>query len=216
MKLYSYWRSSSAWRVRLALQIKGMSYEYEAVNLSPEVRAQTASDYVLVNPLQQVPTLEWEEKGATLRLTQSVAIVEYLEELQPQAALLPRAPLLRARVREAVEIVNSGIQPLQNTWTIGEVRQLAGEAAVVPWMTKAMLRGLRALEVHAEKYAGRCLIEDEVTLADVYLVPQLYNARRFGIDVAQFPRLAAVELHVSKLAAFAKARPEVQPDATPS
>jgi maleylpyruvate isomerase len=216
MKLYSYWRSSSAWRVRIALNVKGLAYEYEAVNLSPEVRGQTSADYALVNPLQQVPTLEWEDKGATLRLTQSVAIVEYLEELQPQAALLPRNTLLRARVREAVEIVNSGIQPLQNTWTIGEVRQLAGEAAVVPWMTKAMLRGLRALEAHAEKYAGRCLIDDAVTLADVYLAPQLYNARRFGIDVAQFPRLAAVEQHVSGLEAFSKARPELQPDAAPT
>jgi len=198
------------------LQLKGIAYDYEAVNLAPEVSAQKAADYTLLNPLQQVPTLEWEEKGAIVRLTQSVAIVEYLEELKPTAALLPRAPLLRARVREAVEIVNSGIQPFQNTWTQAEVRRLAGEAAVLPWVSKALLRGLRALEVHAEKYAGRCLIEDDVTLADLYLVPQLYQARRNAIELEQFPRLVAIEQHVSQLPAFSKARPEAQPDAVPT
>jgi maleylpyruvate isomerase len=202
--------------VRIALHAKGMAYDYEAVNLSPEVHAQTKSDFALVNPLQQVPTLEWEEKGAIVRLTQSVAIVEYLEERQPEPALLPTAPLLRARVREAVEIVNSGIQPLQNTWTLGEVRRLGGDAALAPWTTKIITRGLRALEAHAEKYAGRCLIDDDVTLADVYLVPQLYHARRNGIDVAQFPRLLAIDTYLSELPAFFPARPEVQPDAAPA
>src|SRR5262245_1519100 len=134
MKLYSYWRSTSAWRVRIALHAKGIAYDYQAVNLAPDVQAQTSEDYAQINPMQQVPTLEWAENGSMKRLTQSVAIIEYLEELKPEPALLPRAPLSRAHVREAVEIVNSGIQPFQNTWTLAEVRRLGGDAAAVPWM----------------------------------------------------------------------------------
>jgi maleylpyruvate isomerase len=213
MKLYSYWRSSSAWRVRIALNLKQIAYECICVNLAPDVREQLLPEYARVNPLQQVPTLEWEADGQPVRITQSVAIVEYLEERYPEPALLPAAALTRARVREAVEIVNSGIQPLQNTRTLTELRQVAGEAALQPWARQAIAHGLRGLEAHASAHAGRCLVGDSLSLADVYLVPQLYNARRYGVDVGQFPRLLAAESHVSQLAAFLRARPEAQPDA---
>ena len=213
MKLYSYWRSTSAWRVRIALHAKRVEYDYHAVNLAPDVQAQTSEDYAQVNPLQQVPTLEWDEAGASVRLTQSVAIIEYLEESRPEPSLLPAAALQRARVREAVEIVNSGIQPFQNTWTLAEVRRLGGEGATLPWMTRALQRGLDALEVHAERFAGTCSVGDSVSLADLYLVPQLYHARRFGIDISRYPRLIAIDTHLSQLPAFFQARPEVQPDA---
>jgi maleylpyruvate isomerase len=195
------------------LHAKGIDYEYRAVNLAPDVQAQTSEDYAQVNPLQQVPTLEWQEGSELVRLTQSVAIIEYLDDLQPEPALLPRAALWRARVREAVEIVNSGIQPFQNTWTLAEVRRLGGDSAALPWMSKALQRGLRALEAHASRFAGSCSVGDSISMADVYLVPQLYHARRFGIDIAQFPRLIAIDDYLNQQPAFWKARPEVQPDA---
>ncbi|HEY2735110.1 MAG TPA: maleylacetoacetate isomerase, partial [Polyangiales bacterium] len=146
-------------------------------------------------------------------LTQSVAIVEYLETLKPEPALLPRAPLARARVREAIEIVNSGIQPLQSTYILSEVRRSLGDEEANKWPARAMVPGLRALEVHAERYAGYYSVGDELSLADAFLVPQLYNARRFGLDVSHFPRLIAIENHLNELDAFARARPELQPDA---
>jgi maleylpyruvate isomerase len=215
VKLYGYWRSSSAWRVRIALHVKGIAYESVPVNIALNVAEHTSAAFSDVNPLQQVPTLEWEEAGATLRLTQSVAIVEYLEQHKPEPALLPKAALSRARVREAVEIVNSGIQPLQNSWALKEVRRLLDEAAATRWAASAMLPGLRALDVHAERYAGRYSIGDELSLADLYLVPQLYNARRFAVDLSRFERLLAVETRLNELDAFVRARPEVQSDAVP-
>ncbi|HEX4351591.1 MAG TPA: maleylacetoacetate isomerase [Polyangiales bacterium] len=213
MKLYGYWRSSSAWRVRIVLNIKGIDYDYAPVNIAPKVREQITSSFAEVNPLQQVPTLEWDEAGATVRLTQSVAIVEYLETFKPEPPLLPRAPTARARVREAVEIVNSGIQPLQSTYVLNEARRLLSAEEANKWPGRAIQPGLRALEVHAERYAGFYSVGDELSLADAYLVPQLYNARRYGLDLSHFPRLIAVENHLNELDAFAKARPELQPDA---
>jgi maleylpyruvate isomerase len=157
--------------------------------------------------MQQVPTLEWGE----IRLTQSVAIVELLEELHPDPPLLPKQPLLRARVRELVEIVNAGVQPLQNTGTLAELRRLGGDQAAQEWAVRIMTQGLTALEAHAG--SGRFLVGDAPTLADVFLVPQLYNARRFGIELAKFPRLLAAEAAACALPAFERARPEAQPDA---
>jgi maleylpyruvate isomerase len=211
MKLYSYWRSSCAYRVRIVLALKGVPYEYVAVNLLPTVSAQRSHGYAAVNAMQQVPTLEWSEGGASVRLTQSVAIVELLEERYPEPPLLPREPLLRARVRERVEIVNAGVQPLQNTSTLAELRRLGGESAAQQWALRIMTQGLAALEALAG--AGRFLVGDAPTLADVFLVPQLYNARRIGVELGAFPRLLAVEAYALALPAFAHARPEAQPDA---
>src|SRR5690349_17047688 len=110
MRLYSYYRSSASYRVRIALALKGLDYAYVAVDISPARHDQEAEHYAAVNALRQVPVLEWQEAGATVRLTQSVAIIEYLEERWPSPGLFPRDPLARARLREAVEIVNSGVQ----------------------------------------------------------------------------------------------------------
>jgi maleylpyruvate isomerase len=215
VRLYGYWRSSSAWRVRIVLEIKGLPYEYSAVNLLPRVHAQSQPAYAAVNPLQQVPTLEWLEDGLLQRLSQSVAIIEYLEERHPEPRLCPRDALARARVREAVQIINSGMQPLQNSSTLAAIRELAGEPAVGSWAREAMRPGLHALEQHAARWAGRCSIGEEVSWADAYLVPQLYNARRWGLQLEGFPRLLAIEAFLNELPAFARARPEAQPDAAP-
>ncbi|HKP62109.1 MAG TPA: maleylacetoacetate isomerase [Polyangiales bacterium] len=213
MRLYSYWRSSCAYRVRIVLNLKGMSYDYQPVNIAPGASEQTTDAYATINPMRQVPTLEWDEHGTTVRLTQSVAIIEYVEEREPEPPLLPRAALTRARVREAVEIVNSGIQPLQNTSILNELRRLEGDEASRRWASSVMAQGLHTLEIRARLHAGRFLVGDSVSLADVFLIPQLYNARRVGLDITQYPRLLDVEAQTQTLEAFTRARPEAQPDA---
>lgn len=215
MKLYSYFRSSSAWRVRIVLAYKNIPYEYAAVNLAPDALGQEAPTYSSVNPMRQVPTLEWTENGSVVRLTQSVAIVEYLEERFPSPPLLPRDSFVRACVRRAVELVNSGIQPLQNSATLAEVREMGTEDDVTRWVDGAMSRGLTALETHARAVGRRFSVGDQPSLADVFLVPQLYNARRFGIDLARYPKLLEVEGAAVSLPVFAGAHPDVQPDAPP-
>ena len=132
---------------------------------------------------------------------------------------MPRDAMRCAQVREAVEIVNSGIQPLQNSRTLSELRRLTDEAAVQNWARNAIGRGLDSLERLRRACGGEYLIGDDVTLADAYLIPQLYNARRFGVDVTRFEGLLAVEERTSRLDAFLRARPEAQldaPSSTPS
>jgi maleylpyruvate isomerase len=212
VKLYSYFRSSSAWRVRIVLAHKNIPYEYVSVNLAPDVLGQEKSSYLVVNPMRQVPTLEWTEGDAVIRLTQSVAIVEYLEETRPIPPLMPKDPVLRGYVRRAVELVNSGIQPLQNSTTLARVREMGSEADVTQWTESAMARGFEALEAHARTVGRNFSVGDQLSLADVFLVPQLYNARRFGIEVARYPRLLEIEGTLASIPAFTKAHPDVQPD----
>lgn len=213
MKLYNYFRSSSAWRVRIVLGFKGIRYEYVPVNLAPDVLGQEAPSYSSVNPMRQVPALEWAQDGSIVRLTQSVAIAEYLEETYPEPPLLPKDPVERAYVRRAVEIVNSGIQPLQNSVVLARVRTIGTEDDLVRWTDAAMTRGLTALEEHARAVGGEFSVGRAPSLADVYLVPQLYNARRFEVDIASFPKLLEIEAAAIALPAFAGAHPDAQPDA---
>ncbi|HEX4339666.1 MAG TPA: maleylacetoacetate isomerase [Polyangiaceae bacterium] len=212
MKLYSYYRSSSAWRVRIVLELKGVSYEYEAVNLAPDVSEQAKPGFEAVNPLRQIPTLEWRENDELVRLTQSVAISEYLDEVHPEPRLLPRPPLARARVRQLVEIVASGIQPLQNTSTLAAVSRLTTREEARAWGHAAIARGLPALESLILQSGGKYAVGDDVTLADAFIVPQLYNARRFEVDLRPFPRLVEVDARASALDAFVRAHPDSQSD----
>jgi maleylpyruvate isomerase len=213
LKLYSYWRSSSSWRVRIVLAHKGLDYEYCAVDLSPAHKQQHDAAFAQLNPLQQVPVLEVGEGGDVFRLTQSVAIAEYLEERQPAPPLLPSDPLARARARQAVEIVGAGIQPLQNPATLDAVRELAGPDPAQAFAQRVIARGLGSLESHARAHGQGYSVGGELSLADVFLVPQLYNARRFGIALAAFPTLLAIEARVQELPAFLAAHPDRQPDA---
>lgn len=212
MRLYSYWRSSASWRVRTVLALKGIEYEYVAVDIGPGAEAQDTAEYKELNALRQVPVLEWSEDGRTVRLTQSVAIAEYLDALVPVPPLLPSDPLNRARVREVVEIVASGVQPLQNNRVLKRVRELGGEGAVSAWAQDAIARGLAALEAHAALNAGMFCVGDAPTLADVFLVPQVYNANRFGVDVSAFPKIVELATRASALPAFVAAHPDRQLD----
>jgi maleylpyruvate isomerase len=208
VKLYSYWRSSASWRARIALAYKGVAYEYVAVHLIKDGGEQHGDAYRAVNPMQQVPTLELDDGR---RISQSLAIIEYLEETAPRPALLPAEPYLRARARQLAELVNAGIQPLQNTGPLGELKARGVDAK--QWAQHFIGRGLDALEASAAATSGRFLVGDEPTVADVCLVPQLHNARRFGVDVARWPLLARVEEACARLQPFQMAQPDRQPDA---
>jgi maleylpyruvate isomerase len=211
MKLWSYWRSSCAYRVRIALGLKQLPFEYAAVHLLRAGGQQHEPGFGAVNPQRQVPVLELEDGGQTLRLVQSMAIIEYLDERFPEPPLLPSMAAERAHVRALAELVNSGIQPLQNTSTFAELKKHG--VAHEPWARSFIERGLHALEQLAAAKAGAFLFGDRVSLADVYLVPQLYNARRFGLSLTAFPTLTRAEGSAQALPAFAAAVPEAQPDA---
>ena len=213
MKLYSYFRSSCAWRVRIALNLKGLQYEIVAVSIRPGVDQQKAPAFGEVNHMRQVPVLEIQESGSSFRLTQSVAICEYLDELYPEPRLLPGDAIKRAQVRELVEIIASGIQPLQNVKVTQHLRQVGGEAAANDFAKDAIATGLRAFESHVNLHGGTYSVGDTLTLADVFLIPQLFNARRFDVDLTTVPRLLDIESRASEHAAFLMAHPDRQPDA---
>jgi len=211
MKLWSYWRSSSAWRVRIALGLKKLPFEYVAVHLIKGGGQQHEPGFTALNPNRQVPVLEVEENGQLVRLVQSMAIIEYLEERFPEPPLLPASASARAHVRAMAELVNSGIQPLQNTGTFAELKKHG--VAPEPWACLFITNGLTALEQLAAPRAGAFMFGDSPTLADVYLTPQLYNARRWGVALEAFPTLARAELSAQALPAFRAAVPDAQPDA---
>jgi maleylpyruvate isomerase len=214
VKLYNYWRSSASWRVRFALAYKNIPYEYVAVSLLKNGGEQRGDAYRAMNPMAQVPTLEWVEGGETMRLGQSLAIIEYLDLAFPGPQLLPEQPLVRAKVRQLAEIVNAGIQPLQNLEVLRYVREeLKGDTGA--WARHFVGHGIRALEAEAVHTASTYLVGDAVTLADCCLVPQLYACRRFGIDLAECPTLLRVEATLQSLPAYAAAHADAQPDAQP-
>jgi maleylpyruvate isomerase len=212
LRLYSYWRSSSAWRVRIGLALKGLPHELVAVDLLAQ--EQFGEAHRARNPMAQVPVLEVEDGGRTLRLPQSMAILEWLDERFPDPPLLPADLDGRARVRALAEHVNSGIQPMQNAIVLRMLREK------VPgwdreWARTFIARGLDALERAVADGAGRFCHGDAPGLADCYLVPQLYNARRFGVELAPWPTLRRVEDACAALAPFQAAHPDRQPDAPP-
>jgi len=210
LALYSFWRSSCSWRVRIGLALKGLDYQYRAVDLLEG--AQFGAEHRRRNPMSQVPVLEVEEDGRVRHLTQSMAILEWLDERFPSPPLLPADAFGRARVRALAEHVNAGIQPYQNSapqkWL--HARSAGLEKEYVPHFLGV---GMAALEEAVRDGAGRFCHGDAPTLADVYLVPQMYGARRYGLDVALYPTLLRVEAACAALDAFQRAEPGRQPDA---
>lgn len=210
MKLHGFWRSSATWRVRIALHLKGLDYEYVPVHLARG--EQHADEFAQLNPMKHVPVLTLTHAGQTRRVTESLAIIELLEELYPAPALLPSEPFARARARQLALHVVSGIQPLVNTKVRTHVVSQLGVDGD-DWVRHWLQGGLAALEALLRESAGRYALGDTLTLADVCLVPQLYMARRVGLSLDAYPTVLAVEAECAKLPAFQRAAPEQQPDA---
>jgi len=207
--LYSYWRSSCSWRVRIALYTKNIAFQYKAVHLVKEGGEQFKTDYTDLNSMKQVPTLAVGDK----QITQSIAILEYLEEVFPSPSLLPTDPYLRGRARMLAEIINAGTQPLQNLAVLVHVQSKLNAEEKKKWGRHWIANGLDAMEKAVKATAGKYCIGDHVTYPDCCLIPQLYNARRFGMDMSLYPTLIQIENNLIKLPAFEKAHPSQQPDA---
>ncbi|MDE2378164.1 maleylacetoacetate isomerase [Bradyrhizobium sp.] len=209
MKLHGYFRSSAAYRVRIALSLKGLTAQHLPHHLRKG--EQTAPDYLAINPQGLVPALE-DDAGAIL--TQSLAIIEWLDETHPSPPLLPKDPLRRARVRAFAQAIACDTHPVQNLKVLSRLRGLGlPEEKVTEWAAWANREGLSACETLIRDEPGPFCFGDAPTLADLCLVPQLGNARRFGVDVSAYPRLLEAEAAAKALPAFADAAPEHQPDA---
>lgn len=214
MKLYTYFRSSAAFRARIAVNLKGVDYETVHVDLRGPTSGQRKPEYLAVNPQGLVPALVVD--GTTV--AQSLAIIEYLDEVHPQPALLPRSALDRARVRALALSIACDIHPLNNLRVLNYLRSPLGhdDDAVNTWYQHWIGSGFHALEQEVSRTSGdgRHMFGSSVTLADIFIVPQMYNARRFKCDVEPYPRLRGICAHLETLPAFAKAVPEAQPEAS--
>ncbi len=210
MTLYSFFRSSAAYRVRIAFNLKGLSYETAAIHLQKEGGQNRKPAYRAVNPQMRVPALRLDSGEL---LTQSLAIIEYLDEVHPQPPLLPRDSVARAQVRALAQLVACDIHPLNNVAPLRYLKSELGQdqSKIDAWYRHWVQEGFDALE--AMLRPGPYAYGAEVTLADICLVPQVANARRLKVPLDAYPKIVAVDAACAKLAAFEQARPEHQPDA---
>ncbi len=207
--LYGYWRSSAVYRVRIALALKELAYEQRPVSIV--AGAQSEPEYLALNPEGLVPFLI----DGDVRLSQSLAIIDYLDAVYPAVRLLPEDAANRAHVLAAALAVACDIHPLNNLRVLKYLKKTLGhdQAEIEDWQKHWVTVGFTALETLARSSRGRYLFDDAPTLADVCLVPQVYNARRFGTDLGAFPALVEIDTALNELPAFQAARPEEQPDA---
>ena len=208
MKLYGYWRSSCSWRVRIALALKGLDYTAVPVHLTRDGGEQHGPTHRQRNPMGQVPVLELVDGR---HLSQSLAILDYLEEAYPTPALLPEDRWARARCRQLAETINAGVQPLQNLAVMQRLKDLGVDPT--EWSRHFITTGLDALEAAVDRTTGPFLAGDAPSWADLCLVPQLYNARRVDCDTSRWPRLCAAERAALAVPAFHLTHPDHQPDA---
>ena len=210
MKLYSYFRSSAAYRVRIALNLKGIAYETVSVHLVKDGGHNRRPEYRAVNPQMRVPALVI---GSGEVLIQSPAIIEYLDETHPDPPFLPKEPVARARARALADIVACDIHPLNNTSPLRYLKRAMHQeqSAIDAWYHHWVTEGFEALEALLEP--GPYCCGSAVTIADIFLVPQVNNARRLKVPLDKFPKIVAIEAACLALPAFDRARPENQPDA---
>jgi len=213
MKLYSYFRSSAAYRVRIALNLKGLAYEYAPIHLLRDGGQQLKPDYRKLNPDGIVPTFI---DGDNV-LTQSLAIIEYLEETHPEPSLLPGTPLDRAFIRSVALQIACEIHPVDNLRVLKYLKHTlkVGDEAKDAWYRHWLESGFESLEKRLANDArvGKLCFGDTPTLADLCLVPQVYNARRFNLDMSRYPTIERIADHAAQIDAFARAAPGQQPDA---
>ena len=210
MKLYSYFRSSAAYRVRIAFHLKGLSYNTIPIHLQKEGGQNLKPEYRAINPLMRVPALKLDSGEL---LTQSLAIIEYLDEVHPRPPLLPPEPVDRAQVRALAQLIACDIHPLNNLAPLRYLKNELGQdqTKIDAWYHHWVLAGFEAIEPMVRP--GPYAFGADVTLADICLVPQVANARRLKVPLERFPKILAVDAACKTLAAFDKARPEQQPDA---
>jgi maleylpyruvate isomerase len=209
--LHGYWRSTASYRVRIALNLKGVAHDQHTLDLRQG--AQRSDGYLTLNAQGLVPALEID--GTVL--TQSLAILEWLDEIHPAPPLLPSTPQARAVVRAMAGAIASDIHPLNNLRVLNALRSdfAATDTQVQAWIARWIVEGFGALERLVEHHGGAFAFGELPTLADCCLVPQIYSAQRFAVDLTPFPRLVAVGAHALALPAFAAAHPARQPDADP-
>jgi maleylpyruvate isomerase len=213
VKLYGYFRSSAAYRVRIALNLKGLAFETSSIHLQKEGGQNLKPEYRAVNPQMRVPALALDDGDV---LIQSLAIIEYLEETHPQPPLLPSDALGRAKVRAFAQIIACDIHPLNNVAPLRYLKNELGhdQGKIDTWYHHWIIQGFNALEAMIHPNGkGPYAFGTDVTLADVCLVPQVANARRLKVPLDRYPGIVAVDAACAQLAAFERARPENQPDA---
>ena len=208
MKLYTYFRSSAAYRTRIALNLKKISYEAIPIHLTRDGGQHKSAEYRAINPQMRVPALKLDSGDI---IVQSLAIIEYLEETCPNPPLLPKGALERAQVRAVSQIVACDIHPLNNLVALNYLKKLGhDQAAVDEWYASWVKTGFDAIEPLLKP--GPYAFGSEPGMADICLVPQIFNARRFKVSLDAYPKIAGVEAACAKLEAFDQARPENQPD----
>ncbi|WP_374761370.1 maleylacetoacetate isomerase [Pseudomonas sp. sp1636] len=214
LTLYSYWRSSAAYRVRIALNLKGLAYRQVPVHLVKDGGQQHSAEYRALNPQQLVPLLV-DEGNDGVRIAQSLATLEYLDEVYPLPALLPADPVQRARVRALALHIACDLHPLNNLRVLQYLSSElgVGDAAKDAWYRHWVATGLAAVEQGLKDFDGRLSLGDRPGYLEACLIPQLYNARRFNCDLDGYPRILALAARCEALEAFKQAAPEVQPDA---
>ena len=217
MKLYGYWRSSAAYRVRIALNLKDLSAEQISVHLVNDGGEQHKPDYAVLNPQELVPTLLTDnlDDQDKVALTQSLAIIEYLEDVYPQSPLLPSEPAERAIVRAMAQSIACEVHPLNNLRVLQFLTGEMGlsEAQKNVWYHHWIHQGFAAYETLLARHSGRFSFGNTVTLADLCLVPQVYNAKRFNVPLDNYPHIVRIWNECNQLAAFRDAAPEAQADA---
>lgn len=206
VKIYDYWRSSASYRLRIALHLKGIDFETEQVDLHPDRKQHKSDDYRALNPQMRVPALSIDGEV----IGQSMAILEWIEETWPTPSILPTDPVARLKARAFADTIACDVHPLNNPSVLNELRAEFGadQTAVSEWYANWIQIGFEALEARYGERKHAFLFADYPTLAEICLIPQIYNARRFNVNLSDYPRLVEVDMQCMMLDAFKAASPE--------